>query len=150
MRFLRSVLLFKLGVWVGMTSAARVMKHALPSTGDANSDEISLAAVMDGVKLESRAKAFRGGSLLAWYGGIQLDLREAELAPDARLTANAFFGGIDVKTPPGWRIEPNVKGLGGGVDTPSAADPEGPVLALDGMAVFSGIRVSQPEPSPSR
>jgi hypothetical protein len=150
MRFLRSVLLFKLGVWVGMVSAARVMKHALPSTGDADSDEISLAAVTDGVKLQSRAKSFRGGSLLAWYGGIELDLREAELAPDARLTANAIFGGIDVKTPPGWRIESNVKGLGGGVDTPKVADEEGPVLALDGRAVFGGIRVSQPEPSPSR
>jgi hypothetical protein len=138
--------MFKLGVWVGMMGAARVMKHALPSTGDADSDEVSLAAVMDGVKLESRAKAFRGGSLLAWYGGIQLDLREAELAPDARLTAHAVFGGIDVKTPPGWRIEPNVKGLGGGVDTPPLAEAEGPVLALDGTAVFGGIRVSQPQP----
>ncbi len=58
-------------------AAAAVVKHAIPSRGDAESDEVALMAVFDGVELKSRAKAFRGGSMLAWYGGVDADLREA-------------------------------------------------------------------------
>ena len=38
----------------------------------------ALVAVFDGVELESQATAFRGGSMLAWYGGVEADLREAD------------------------------------------------------------------------
>src|SRR5436305_299818 len=107
MRALRSLLVFKLGVWIGMMGAARVMKRAVPSIGDAESDEVALAAIFDGVELKSRARAFKGGSMLAWFGGIEADLREAELAPGARLSVHALFGGIEVQTPPAWRIESN-------------------------------------------
>ena len=98
---------------------------------------------LDGVELESRAKAFRGGSMLAWFGGIDVDLTGAELADGARLSVHALFGGIDVTTPPGWRIESGVTTFMGGADARGAAvdDSDAPVLALDGMAVFGGIDV---------
>jgi hypothetical protein len=38
---------------------------------DAESDELGLVAILEGVQLESRAKAFRGGSMLAWFGGVE-------------------------------------------------------------------------------
>ena len=41
--------------------------------------------------------------MLAWFGGITVDLRDAELAPGASLTAHELFGGIDLQTPPRWR-----------------------------------------------
>ena len=78
---LRSLGLVVAGVYVGFAAAARVMKSVLPSRGDAESDEVALVAIFDGVKLESRSQAFRGGSMLAWFGGVAVDLREAELAP---------------------------------------------------------------------
>ena len=141
MRVIRSIAIFKLGVWAGMMIAAAFAKGALPSRGDEDSDELSLFAVLNGIDLESRAQAFRGGSLLAWYGGISLDLTEAELAPDARLSVRTLFGGIDVETPPRWRLESTVKALAGGVDARSSDgnDPEAPVLTLEGLAVFGGV-----------
>jgi hypothetical protein len=150
MRLLRSLLVFKLGVWVGMMGAARLIKGVVPSRGDEESDEVALAAILDGVELKSRAKAFKGGSMLAWFGGIDADLREAELAPEARLSLNALWGGITIETPPGWRVESSVKTLAGGVDVPTPAAADGPVLAVEGMALFGGIEVSQPQPSPTR
>jgi hypothetical protein len=101
MRSARSILAFKLGVWAGVTGSALFFKRAVPSRGDEESDELALVAVFDGIDLKSRAKAFKGGSMLAWFGGIEVDLREAQLAPGAKLAVNAFFGGIDLKTPPG-------------------------------------------------
>jgi hypothetical protein len=143
MRALRSLSIFLLGAWAGVMASAAFAKRAVPSWGDEESDELSLAAIFDGIELKSRAQAFSGGSLLAWFGGIDVDLREAELAPDARLTVHALFGGISIKAPPGWRVESKVEALCGGVDvrTPSRDDPDAPVLTLDGMALLGGVAV---------
>lgn len=142
-RQLRSLLVFKLGVWVGMAAAAAFVKRAVPSRGDEESDELSLVAVLDGIELRSRATAFRGGSMLAWFGGIAVDLREAELAPDARLSVQTLFGGIAIRTPPTWRVESKVRALAGGVDarTPARDDQDAPVLTLEGFALFGGVAV---------
>jgi hypothetical protein len=147
MRAVRALLLFKLGAWAGLMAAGAFVKRAVPSRGGEESDELALVAAFDGIELKSRAKGFKGGSMLAWFGGIEVDLSEAELAPGARLSAHTLFGGIAIKTPPSWRIESNVKALAGGVDarTPAQDDPEAPVLTLDGMAVFGGIAVSAEE-----
>ena len=141
MRPLRGVLLFKLGAWAGMMAAAAFVRRAVPSQGDEESDEVRLVAVFNGITLKSRAKAFTGGSMLAWYGGIDVDLREVELAPDARLSLHTLFGGIAIKTPPGWRVESELNAFAGGVDTrtPSQDDPDAPVLTLTGTAFFGGI-----------
>ena len=144
MRLLRSLVVFELGAWAGMAAAAAFVKRALPSRGDGESNELSLVAVFDGIDLESRASAFRGGSLLAWYGGIAVDLREAELAPGARLSVHTLFGGIAIKVPAGWRLESNVKALAGGVDVKSLVpdDPTAPTLTLEGLELFGGIAVA--------
>jgi hypothetical protein len=143
MRIVRSLLIFKIGVWLGIAIAAAFAKRAVPSHGHENSNELSLVAIFDGIELESRANAFKGGSMLAWFGGIEADLREAELAPDARLSVFTLFGGIDIETPPGWRVESSVKALAGGVDarTPGQDDPDAPVLTLEGIALLGGIAV---------
>jgi len=151
MRKLRALLVFELGVWAGMAAAAAFVKRAIPSRGDAESNELALVAVFDGIELKSRAKAFRGGSMLAWFGGIAVDLREAELAPGAHLSLQSLFGGIAIKTPPGWRVESQMKAVAGGVDsrTPARHDPDAPVLTLDGMALFGGIAVGAKAGSPA-
>jgi hypothetical protein len=143
MRRFRAVLIFNLGVWAGVAAAAAFVKRAVPSRGDEESDELSLVAVFDGIDLESRAKAFNGGSMFAWFGGIAVDLRDAELAPGARLSVHTLFGGIAIKTPPNWRVESEVQALVGGVDarTPAQDDPGAPVLTLVGTALFGGIAV---------
>ncbi|HUF02504.1 MAG TPA: LiaF domain-containing protein [Gaiellaceae bacterium] len=143
MRLLRTLLVFKLGVYAGVAAAAAVVKRALPSQGDASSDELALVAIFDGVELESRATAFRGGSMLTWFGGIDVDLREAQLAQDAQLSVTALLGGIAIRIPEGWRVESNVKALAGGVDvkTIGADDPGAPTLRIDGLAALGGIAV---------
>jgi hypothetical protein len=142
-RLLRGFLLLELGVWAGVMGAAAFAKRAFPSRGDEESDELDLVAIFDGIELESRATAFTGGSILAWFGGIDLDLREVDLAPGAQLSVHALFGGIEVKTPPGWRIESELKSFAGGINTRTAAEmaPDAPVLNVTGTAVFGGIDV---------
>ena len=101
-RLLHAVLRFKLGFWTGMLAAGALMKRTFPSHGDAESDEVALVAILDGVAVKSRAQAFRGGSMFSWLGGIAVDLREAQFAPDAtlRLEGVSAFGGIAVGAKP--------------------------------------------------
>jgi hypothetical protein len=147
MRLFRSLLIFKLGVWAGLVAAAAFMKRSVPSRGDEDSDEVSLIAVFDGIELKSRARAFRGGTMVAWFGGIAVDLRDAELAQGARLSVRTLFGGIAIKTPSSWRVESRVKAIAGGVDvrTPAQDDSGAPVLTLEGAALFGGIAVGAKE-----
>jgi len=143
MRILRALTLTALGFWAGMAAAAAVVKRAVPSRGDAESDEVALVAIFDGVVLKSRAKSFRGGSMFSWFGGVAVDLRDAHLAPDAHVKVHSLFGGIAIRVPVGWRIESRVKALGGGVaiGAPEPEDPDAPTLTLDGFAAFGGVAV---------
>ena len=143
LRILWWLLLFVLGAWAGVMGAAAFVKRSVPSRGDEDSEELALVAVLDSVQLKSRAKTFRGGSMFAWFGGIDVDLGEAELAAGARLSVHTLLGGIVIRTPPNWRVESNVKTLAGGVNAPTPAedDREAPVLTLEGIAVIGGIVV---------
>jgi hypothetical protein len=143
MRALRLLGLLLLGAFAGLAGAAALAKKAVPSRGDAESDEVALTAVFDGASLKSRAQAFRGGTLFAWFGGVALDLREATLAPNARITAISLLGGIAVRVPLGWRVESRVTAIGGGYakNVPDPDDPDAPTLTIDGFALLGGIAV---------
>jgi len=143
MRLLKALGLLFVGFYAGLLAAAALVKRALPSRGDAESDEVALVAIFGGIEFASRAQAFRGGSMLAWYGGVAVDLREATLAPDAKLVASALFGGVAIKVPPGWRIDYTARGLAGGVavDAPEPDDPDAPTLVVDATAGFGGVAI---------
>ena len=154
MRPVRALALTTVGSFAGFMAAAAFVKHAVPSRGDEESDELGLVAVFDGIDLTSRAASFRGGSVLAWYGGISLDLREATLAPGAQLTIHTLFGGVAIRVPPEWRLESNLRALAGGADVrPGAENAGAPTLRIDGRALFGGIAVgaklpNEDEPEP--
>ena len=85
MRTFRALTLTSIGFSAGMAAGAAVVRRAIPSRGDAESDEVGLVAIFDEIELESRATAFRGGSMFAWYGGVAL----------------AALGGVSVAAKPG-------------------------------------------------
>jgi hypothetical protein len=150
MRPFRTVSVLSLGFMGGFMAAAAVAKRVLTSRGDAESDELALVAIYDGIELTSHARAFRGGSMLAWYGGINADLREAELAPEAHLSVGALFGGLALRVPSNWRVESNLRAIAGGVDVGGSdpEDPDAPLLVIDGLALCGGVAVSRkPEPA---
>jgi hypothetical protein len=147
MRPFRALGLLTAGVVAGFVATGLLVKRAFPSVGDETSDEVALVAAFDGVDLKSRASAFRGGSMLSWFGGIAVDLREAQLAPGARLRVMATFGGIAVRLPAGTTVESNATAVAGGVDV-SAPKPEAdgaPHLVLDGFALLGGVAVKADE-----
>ena len=93
------------------------------------------------VKRGHRPLDFRGGSVTAVIGGVELDLRKANLTGTAWLDVVAFWGGIEVKVPAGWTVDARVIPLMGAfenkVDSP--ATPGGPRLVVRGHAIMGAV-----------
>ncbi len=157
MRTIRSILGMTFGILIlsSIISAvvAAVAKQRLASSGTETDDEFDLVTIFDGVDFASTAHAFRRGSVLTWYGGGQIDLRGATLDPGGvRLTLHALFGGVQLIVPATWRVEQRIVAILGGVGDRRDAteDKTGPVLNLDGWAVFGGVDMtSEPHLSTS-
>jgi hypothetical protein len=143
-RIARTLALLTAGLIGGFVAAAAVMRGWLPSRGDATSDELALVTIFDGIQLASTSTAFRGGSILAWFGGVELDLTGVTLAPDARLDVRALFGGVMVKVPADWRISAESQAFLGGVDAPQpdSGDPDAPMLTIRATCAMGGVAVS--------
>jgi hypothetical protein len=128
---------------------AAVLKERLVSRGDETDDEIDLVTIYTGRDFTSKAPSFRGGSVLTWYGGASIDLREASLDPaGATLNARTIFGGLRLLVPETWNVRSNITAVFGGVgdtrDT-SVVDELGPTLTVTGFALFGGVGI-QTEP----
>ena len=129
----------------GSPPLRRRVKRVLPSRGDAESDEVALVAIFDGVQLEEpRGRPSGVARMLAWFGGIAVDLREATLAAGRPpLRPRPLRRGRD----PGaaglaCRVEHAGRSQGGvDVSAPEPEDEAAPTLTLDGLALFGGIAV---------
>lgn len=144
---MRRALLFAAGFLAGLTAAAAVARALIPSIGDEESDEISLVAIANGVELRSRAAAFRGGSVSAWMGGMELDLRGASLAANgARLDLTALMAGIDLRIPPAWRVSVVPRGMNQGLALDLRGQDElpsdAPHLEITALVIGAGVSIS--------
>jgi hypothetical protein len=107
-------------------------------------DSVSAVVLFSGRELAPTSQAFTGGSLVAFFGGFELDLRGCHLAEDAHLDVTTVFGGCDIQVPPGWRIDVRGPAIFGGVENGARGQslpPDAPTLSLRVLAVFGGVEV---------
>jgi hypothetical protein len=142
--------------WVGLVlamiggaiGALRARQREVPAPA-ADADEIELLATFEPLHFQSRASAFRGGTIQCWYGGGVIDLREATLDPaGARLDVRAVFGGGQIIVPETWIVTAGVKGIGGVGDTRPRLDraTDAPHLTVEGVVMFGGYAVMSEVP----
>jgi len=129
----------------GLVIVSRWGGHTIPA-GTRTEDVVRSTAVFGGPKLVSTARSFHGGWLTAIFGGITLDLRGAQPAPEgASINATVAFGGIDILVPKGWRISLRTTPIFGGVEdkTDHSVTPseDAPVLHVDAVCLFGGIEI---------
>jgi hypothetical protein len=122
-------------LWQGAEGpAAETMKVS-------DSPYLSEMVLIGVVKRGYRPLDFRGGSVTAVIGGVELDLRKANLTSTAYLDVVAFWGGIEIKVPEGWTVDARVVPLMGAfenkVDSP--ATPGGPRLVVRGHAIMGAV-----------
>ena len=123
--------------WQGVEGPPR---EAPPIT---DSPYVSDMALIGYLKRSHHGHDFRGGSVTAVMGGVELDLRKASLtAGTAYLDVVAFWGGIEIKVPAGWTVDARVIPLMGAfenkVDALAAASGA-PRLVVRGHAVMGAV-----------
>jgi len=106
------------------------------------------SAIFGGIQKRVNARDFRGGQLQSLFGGIEVDLRDADMdTPAVVLHANAVFGGIEIRVPDTWYVETRGQGVFGGYTDSTRynppVDPDKPkkTLIVMGMALFGGVEI---------
>lgn len=105
-------------------------------------------AVFSGIEKRVSSKSFTGGRVVAMFGGVELDLWQAEIEGDtAVLHIDAIFGGVELRVPDMWVISSEGQGIFGGYsDSTHQHPPSDPAAArktliIRGAAIFGGVEI---------
>jgi predicted membrane protein len=121
-----------------------ILAHAFgfrPSAIPVGSDSTILAIL--GVRKEAvTARNYRGGRIIAFMGGCELDLTHADMENlPAELEIVAIWGGVEIKVPEGWEVTGNVLPIMGGADIRTKAAPGGRKLIVNGVVIMAGVDI---------
>jgi Domain of unknown function (DUF1707)/Cell wall-active antibiotics response 4TMS YvqF len=112
-----------------------------PQAGSPN-----LTAILSGAERKGRWLVEPYTNVVAVFGGVDLDLRQAVLAKrEVTINVTAVCGGVSIKIPPGVRVVNSVSSIMGGCSLPSddVVGPDAPVVHLTGMSLMGGIDVKR-------
>jgi hypothetical protein len=116
-----------------------------PQGGAPPASAAPIVAVFGGARRAGRWRPARRETAVAVFGGVEVDLRDAELPPGGmELSAWAVFGGIDVTVPEGTRVDMSGVAVFGGREVRGDEQPAGPdafVLRVHAVALFGGVDV---------
>ena len=131
-----------IGIWPLMISVAGItlVLQALRRSGYERS--FRTVAVMAGNNPRIGSQDFKGGEAVAVMGGCEIDLSQARIVEEAVIDVLAFWGGIEIRVPRGWRVIGHVAQILGGYEDKTSAVPDNaPRLIIRGSAIMGGIEV---------
>jgi hypothetical protein len=112
-----------------------------------------MVAIFGGVARNGKWRVRRKTQVLALFGGIDLDLRDAVFeGSTVEISGICCFGGLDIKVPEGVHVSNEMVGIFGGTDLKDVADPipGAPTLVLKGLTLFGGVSVRGGKPREPR
>lgn len=110
----------------------------------ANDDYIDYVHIFSGGERQILSDSFRGGKVTAVFGGSEIDLTKARLAPGiSELEIACVFGGTTIVVPDDWNVKVEVTPVLGGFDDSRKIHPGRTIdmsrqLIIRGVVVFGG------------
>lgn len=135
------------------TSATATQAQALSPAGAAGlADPRSvrphqkLLAILGGTTRSGHWTPARQTRIVTVMGGVELDFREAALAPGVtELHITTVMGGVNIVVPPHLAVEMDGSAIMGGFEhserAPLHPDPDRPILRVHGLAVMGGVHI---------
>jgi predicted membrane protein len=127
---------------------ARRRPCAPPAGGDPRTS-LSEVAIFGGIERRVTSQDFQGGHINAIFGGVEIDLTDANMqADEATLEINAIFGGVEIRVPETWQVAFRGTPIFGGIADktlrrgsvkPSVLPTR--VLVLTGTVIFGGVEI---------
>lgn len=108
-------------------------------------DYVHSNAVFGGAEHLINSKNFKGGEVMALFGSVELDLREAKISPDGcKLNVTALFGGVEINVPSDWKVIVTGTPILGGIENRSHGNTEGDPtkeVYLHCTVAFGGLEI---------
>lgn len=119
------------------------------SIGSANRKRAEESGTDDNEKVaifygeQSRVRGdYTGGSATAIFGGVDLDLRQANIKDGAIIDVFTFCGGININLPDDVIVKNEVRGILGGSDDKTMSKPSAKkTIYLRGECVLGGLEI---------
>ncbi|RZK82183.1 MAG: hypothetical protein EOO92_02725 [Pedobacter sp.] len=127
-------------------NTAEETEEGYVNTDKADNDVLDSVNVFGGSHQTVYSKNFKGGDVIAIFGGCDLNLTQADFVEIITLDVVAIFGGVKIIIPPGWEIKSEVTAIFGGMDDKRGIGPlntDGPrkILIIKGVALFGGVDI---------
>lgn len=129
-------------LWNSLTRRTQTISPV--SSGTETDSVVNHFALMGGIARVNSSQDFRGGELSAIMGGVELDLRHANMqSGEAILNIFAFWGGIELRVPEDWTVIVRATPIMGGVED-TTRGPKGDAkkkLIINGTAIMGGAEI---------
>jgi len=107
-------------------------------------DFVDATSVFGGVHKKIMSKNFKGGDIVTFMGGTEIDLTQADFTGTVRVDVTQIMGGTKIIVPAHWEVRSEVTALFAGFEDkrqqPIATNPD-KVLIIDGTSIFGGIEL---------
>jgi predicted membrane protein len=118
--------------------------NSVSTSAPVGDDSIDYIHVFSGGERQIVSENFRGGRITAVFGGSEIDLTKAKLAPGAsELELACVFGGTTIIVPSDWNIKIDVVPILGGFTDSRKLNPSSMIdtskqLIIKGAVIFGG------------
>jgi hypothetical protein len=114
----------------------------------ASLDVLDQHVVLGAVKRKVESNDFRGGKLDCILGGIDLNLRRANISSverSATIELNVVFGAVELRVPETWRVVIQAAQVFSSIEDKTVANKspgfDGPALFIVGSVVFGSVEI---------
>ncbi|MBC7744661.1 MAG: hypothetical protein H7096_06125 [Flavobacterium sp.] len=107
-------------------------------------DILNSTSIFGGVKKTIVSKNFKGGEIVNFFGGSELNLMQADIHGRVKLEVTQVFGGTKIIIPANWTIHSDMVAIFGGIEDKRLQATEAStekVLIIEGTSVFGGIDI---------
>lgn len=127
------------------TDALAIDNAAADQQAAEGDDYIEAVSIFGGSQKIVFSKSFKGGELMAIFGGNDLNLTQADFTGTVELKVLNIFGGTTLTVPANWRVNDQMVNTFGGTDDKRSSLPSenGPVktLIITGNSIFGGVEI---------
>ncbi len=131
-------------IFVGLSlifGAVRMRNHRFFHAASGSEDFFEDFAIFGGGERRVMSQSFRGGKMIAVFGGSKVDMSHAVLAPGNNLIeVVAVFGGTSILVPSDWNVKVEVFNIFGGfADKRIVSQVDyNKTLVIKGVTIFGG------------
>ncbi len=108
-------------------------------------DVLDSVSIFGGVKKVVTSKNFKGGDIVCFMGGAEINLSQADIQGPVTIELFQAFGGTKLVVPPHWEIRSEAVAIFAGIEDkrppqPGVFDPN-KILIINGTTIFGGIEI---------